>query len=69
MIARQIGFLIGMSGGWLIFWGCCQIHESWSGWALDELKDIRSGAALILLGIGIIALPVLAAWALSSYIS
>jgi len=69
ILLRLIGFLAGMYGGLCIFLGYLEIHESWSGWSLDELKNIRLGVAIVLLGGGIIALPFLAILALSPYIS
>lgn len=64
ILPRLIGFLAGMYGGLCIFLGCLEIYESWSGWSLDELKNIRLGVAIVLLGGGIIALPFLAVWAI-----
>ena len=64
---RQIGFLFGVIGTFLIFLGCYQIYENWVGWSLDELKEIRFGVLLIFLGIGVLALPFLVIFALGSY--
>lgn len=54
--AELMGALAGFISTSMVFLGCIDIYEGWSGWSLDDLKDIWPGVALVLLGIGVIPL-------------
>lgn len=57
--AELMGTLAGFISTPIVFLGCIDIYEGWSGWSLDDLKNIWPGVALVLLGIGVIPLYLL----------